>query len=223
MRYIIIEDEPLAAARVREFADKLTYLTFCGVFENAFSAMAYLKNNAVSLIFLDINIGQVSGIQFLEMAKPDCEVIILTAYQEYALKGFEMQVADYLLKPFTFERFCQATERVRGLQEKPELEKAFIFVKTQYRLEKVMLSELLYVEGARDYRRLHIGKQELMTLETFGELQEKLPGSRFIRVHKSYLVALDKIHSLERDFIRINNEMIPVSATYRKVLLEKIK
>ncbi|TFF33638.1 LytR/AlgR family response regulator transcription factor [Mucilaginibacter psychrotolerans] len=223
MKYIIIEDEPLAAGRVKQFAGKLPYLQFGAVFEKAVTAMEYLRSNQVDLIFLDINIGEISGIRFLEIARPDCAVIILSAYQDYALQGFEMQVTDYLLKPFTFERFYQAVERARSLQPKPELEKAFIFVKTQYRLEKVMLGELLYIEGARDYRRIHTTKQVLMTLQTFGELEKDLPQARFIRVHKSYLVALDKIESLEKDFIRIADRLIPVSEKYKKMVLAKLK
>jgi two-component system LytT family response regulator len=223
MKYIVIEDEPLATARVLEFAGKLPNLSMGATFENAVSAIEYLSANPVDIIFLDINIGEISGMRFLEIARPNCAVIILTAYQEYALKGFEMQVSDYLLKPFTFERFCQAVERVAKQQLKPEKEKTFIFIKTQYRLEKVMLDELLYIEGARDYRRIVTAKQELMTLETFRQLEKVLPPARFIRVHKSYVVALDKIESLEKDFVRIHNQLIPVSETYKKVLHGKIK
>jgi DNA-binding LytR/AlgR family response regulator len=221
MKYIIIEDEPLASERVREFAGRLRYLEHAASFENALPAIKYVSRHPVDLIFLDINIGELSGIQFLEIVRPSCAVIILTAYQEYALKGFELHVTDYLLKPFTFERFSQAVERVRSLQ--PQLpEKQFLFIKTQYRWEQTLLNELLYIEGARDYRRIHTLKHTFLTLETFGELEKKLPAARFIRVHKSYLVALDKIESLERDMIRIASRFIPVSETYKKLLLDKL-
>ncbi|SDF75545.1 two component transcriptional regulator, LytTR family [Mucilaginibacter pineti] len=222
MKYIIIEDEPLAAARVLEFAGRLPYLDYQASFESALPAIEYLKVNPVNLIFLDINIGEISGIQFLELVRPDCAVIILSAYQEYALKSFEMNVTDYLLKPFTFERFYMAAQRAQILQARLP-GKQFVFIKTQYRLEKVILSELLYIEGARDYRRIHTKTQALMTLETFGELELQLPLSRFIRVHKSFLVALDKIESIEKDFIRIANRLIPVSDTYKMALAEKTK
>jgi len=222
MKYIIIEDEPLAADRVLEFAGRLPYLKHQASFENAFPAIEYLKDNPIDLIFLDINIGQVSGIQFLDIVKPDCAVIIITAYQEYALKGFEMNVTDYLLKPFAFERFCQAVQRAKNLQTQLP-EKHFIFIKTQYRLEKILLRDLLYIEGARDYRRICTKTQSLMTLSTFGDLEKDLPAGRFIRVHKSYLVAIDKIESIERDFIHIANRFLPISETYKKTLLETIK
>lgn len=222
MKYIIIEDEPLATARVLDFAGRLPYLELAAAFENAVEAIGYVNNNPVDLIFLDINIGELSGIQFLEIVKPGCAVIIITAYQEYALKGFEMNVTDYLLKPFTFERFCHAVDRARSNSDKAP-EKQFLFIKTQYRLEKVMFSELLYIEGARDYRRVHALHQTIMTLQTFGELEKELPSERFCRVHKSYLVAIDKIASVEKDFIRITDVLIPVSDTYKRSFFEKIK
>lgn len=222
MKYIIVEDEPLAAARVLEFAGQLPYLQHQISFEEALPAIEYLKDNPVNLIFLDINIGKMSGIQFLDIVKPDCAVIIITAYQEYALKGFEMNVTDYLLKPFTFERFFQATERAKNLKiQLPE--KDFIFIKTQYRLEKVLLNDLIYIEGARDYRRICTKTQSIMTLSTFGDLEKDLPADRFIRIHKSYLVAIEKIESIERDFIHIANRFLPVSETYKKTLIEAIK
>jgi len=221
MRYIIIEDEPLAAAKVRDFADRLPYLQHAASFENAVPAIAHLNNNTVDLIFLDINIGELSGIQLLEIARPNCAIIILTAYQEYALKGFEMNVTDYLLKPFTFERFCQAVEKAHNFKSKLP-EKQFIFIKTQHRLEKVILNELLYIEGARDYRRIHAINQTLLTLQTFGQLEKELPANKFLRVHRSYLVALDKVTSVERDMIHIGDALIPLSETYKKVFFARI-
>jgi len=221
MNYLVLEDEPLAAARVQEFAARLPPLKLAAAFDNAVAAMKYLLDNPVDLIFLDLHLGELSGIQFLELVRPACAVIILTADPAHALKGFELRVADYLLKPFTFERFAQAVERARSLW--PELpEKQFLFIKTQYRLERVLFAELLYVEGARDYRRVHTAGHSFKTLATFGELEQQLPADRFVRVHKSYLVALDKIERLERDTLRIAARRIPVSETYKKQLLGKM-
>jgi DNA-binding LytR/AlgR family response regulator len=219
MKYIIIEDEPLASERVKTFAGHLPYLEFCAAFENAIEATLYLAKNRVDLIFLDLNIGEISGMRFLEIVRPDCAVIVLTAYHEYAIKGFDLHVTDYLLKPFTLERFCLAVSRANP--PKP-ISKEFIFIKAQYKLEKVRLDDLLYIVGARDYRHLFITDRNLTTLETFTQLEDKLPNDRFMRVHKSYLVALDKITSMEKDTILIAGRLIPVSATYRKTLLGKI-
>ncbi|MBO2012102.1 LytR/AlgR family response regulator transcription factor [Hymenobacter negativus] len=221
MKCVIIEDEPLAAERVREFAGRLPDLTIAATFDNAVPALRYLLATPVDLLFLDLHLGELSGIQLLELLRPDCAVIILTAYEQHALKGHELNVTDYLLKPFTFERFAQAVERARR-QRLPPPEPSFLFIKTQYRLERVLFEELLYIEGARDYRRLHTTVGALKTLETFGELEKKLPVAQFVRVHKSYLVALAKIESLERDVLRLAGRRIPVSETYKKQLISRM-
>src|ERR1700760_3032259 len=153
---IIIEDEPLAQDRIRGYLGRLPFMRLLGVFDNGVDAMAFLQTGEPDLIFLDINMGDFSGIQLLESMKLRSHVIISTAYHEYALKGFELQVTDYLLKPYTFERFVQAIDRVRALRTRPAIpaEKRFLFIKTEYRLEKLSLEDLLYIEGMRDYRRI---------------------------------------------------------------------
>jgi two-component system, LytTR family, response regulator len=219
---IIIEDEPLALERTKGFVSKLPFLRLAFCFDNAIDALLYLKENPVDLIFLDINIGEISGIQLLETAKPDCEVIILTAYHEYALKGFELHVTDYLLKPFTFERFQQAVERAQDNLAKKDSAKdlKFLFVKTAYRLEKILFSDLLYIEGMRDYRRIHTTGKLIMTLQTFKDFEQEIPPQIVCRVHKSFMVALDKIDAVEKDRIRIKDTVIPISETYKKIFLE---
>jgi two-component system LytT family response regulator len=153
---IIVEDEPLALERTRSYVLRLPYLNLVATFDNGIDAMLYLRANKVDLIFLDINMGEFSGIQLLETTTTASQVIITTAYNEYALKGFELNVTDYLMKPYTFERFIQAVDKVQDkLQRKEGPEKKFIFIKTEYRLEKLLLSELVYIEGMRDYRRIH--------------------------------------------------------------------
>jgi DNA-binding LytR/AlgR family response regulator len=224
IKCIIVEDEPLAAERLRSYIGKLPFLDLQASFENGIGALLHLRTNRVDLIFLDINIGEFSGIQLLETLNPQCEVIITTAYDEYALKGYDLNVADYLLKPYTFERFIQAATRVHDKLLKPGLaaEKKFIFVKTEYRLERVEFADILFIEGMRDYRRIHTPSKKIMTLQTFKELEEEIPGNIICRVHKSYMVAIDKIDSIERDLIRIGGLEIPVSDTYRKRFYELI-
>jgi len=221
---IIVEDEPLAAERLKNYIQRLPYLQLSAVFDNGIDALVYLKSNTADLIFLDINMAELSGIQLLETTSIKSEVIITTAYQEYAIKGFDLKVADYLLKPFTLERFIQAVERVQQLLEKKTAmpEQKFIFVKTAYRLEKIMLDEVLYIEGMRDYRRIVTPAKKIMTLQTFGELEGLLPATVICRVHKSYMVAIDKINAVEKDLIRIAGIEIPVSETYKKAFFERI-
>jgi len=215
---IIVEDEPLALERTRDYVLKLPFLNLRATFDNAIDALTFLKTNKVDLIFLDINLGEFSGIQMLETSAVSSQVILTTAYQEYALKGFDLKVTDYLLKPFTFERFIQAVDRVQGnLPKKPLVSsKNFIFVKTEQRLEKINLREIIYIEGMRDYRRIQTVLRSVMTLQTFAEFERQISPNVLCRVHKSFMVALDKIDSVEKDRIRIKDRVIPISETYKQ-------
>lgn len=221
---IIIEDEPLALERTKSYVEKLPSLQLISTFNNGIDALVFLQSNNVDLIFLDINMGDFSGIQLLESKHIVSQVIITTAYHEYALKGFDLNVTDYLLKPYTFERFLQAVDKALQQVSKKELmpERKFIFVKTEYRLEKLLLSEVLYIEGMRDYRKIHTLNKPLMTLQTFKDFEQEISPAVLCRVHKSFMVALDKIDSVERDMIKISNTNIPISETYKKSFFELI-
>ncbi|MEO6314701.1 MAG: LytTR family DNA-binding domain-containing protein [Chitinophagaceae bacterium] len=224
INYIIAEDEPLAIERINNYARKLPFLHQLAAFENSMEALFYLQNNKPDLIFLDINMGELSGIQLLEAARPVAQVIITSAYDEYALKGFDLHVTDYLLKPFSFERFVQAVDRVKTNLAKSDtaLERGFIFIKTANRLEKVVLADILYIEGMRDYRKIHTVSKKIMTLQTFSDLETELPRSIICRVHKSYMVAVNKIESIEKDIIKIRDVCIPVSETYKNYFFQLI-
>ena len=221
---ILVEDEPLALERLKGFVIKLPFLNLLSTFDNAFDALTFLKSNTIDLIFLDINMGEFSGIQLLETSAITSEVIITTAYHEYALKGFDLKVTDYLLKPFTFERFVQAVNRVESNLSKNEMvaDKKFIFVKTEYRLEKILLSEILFIEGMRDYRKIHCTDKKIMTLQTFSDFEKEIPAPIICRVHKSFMVSLDKIESIERNRIKIQEQYIPISETYSQTFYELI-
>jgi two-component system, LytTR family, response regulator len=229
---IIVEDEPLAMERTKMYVTCLPFLTLLNTFDNAFDALAYLKSNAVDVLFLDINLGSFSGIQLLETANLSSQVIFTTAYPDYALKGYELKVADYLLKPFTFERFVQAISRVQDLLGKKESPatppqysepKKFIFIKTEHRLEKVLLNDILFIEGMGDYRRIHTNDKRLMTLQTFGDFEKDISAHQLCRVHKSYMVAIDKIEAIERDRIKIGDTLIPISDTYKQAFFDVIQ
>jgi len=223
---IIIEDEPLALEKTKDFVTKVPFLQLSATFDNALTGLAYLNNNKVDLLFLDINMDELSGIELLESSKINSQVIITTAYQEYALKGYELQITDYLLKPFTFNRFLQAVskaqEKIVRHAAEPPLD--FIFVKTENRLEKIMLDEIVFIEGMRDYRRIHTVNKNIkvMTLQNFSEFEKVIPSSLICRVHKSYMVALKKIESVERSRIRIAGEVIPISDTYKEAFFQLI-
>jgi DNA-binding LytR/AlgR family response regulator len=214
---IIIEDEPLAMERAIEFVRKTSFLRLVNTFDNGLEAITYLKNESVDLIFLDIQMDEFSGIHLLESLNHRPSVIIISAFNEYAVKGFDYNVTDYLLKPYTFERFMQAALKVYDNHKPKNIDfQDFIFVRTEYRLQKILLENILFIAGMRDYRQIHTTEKKIMTLETFKELELKLPSNKFIRVHKSYLVSLNKIESIERDRIKIQNELIPISETFRE-------
>lgn len=223
---IIIEDEPLALEKTKDFVGKVPFLELSATFDNALMGLAYLQSNKVDLLFLDINMDELSGIELLESSKITSQVIITTAYQEYALKGYELQITDYLLKPFSFNRFLQAVNKAQGnlVQLNSTAQPEFLFVKTENRLEKIMLNEIVYIEGMRDYRRIHtVNKsRKIMTLQNFSEFEKLIPSNLVCRVHKSYMVALNKIESVERSRIKIADQLIPVSETYKEAFFHLI-
>jgi len=221
---IIIEDEPLALEKMKDFVNKVPFLHLSATFDNALNGLTYLNNNKVDVLFLDINMDELSGIELLESSKINSQVIITTAYQQYALKGYELQITDYLLKPFTFNRFLQAVNKAQEnlVHRTFEVQPDFIFVKTENRLEKIMLNEIVYIEGMRDYLRIHTVNKKIMTLQNFSELEKLIPSSLVCRVHKSYMVALNKIESIERSRIKIADQIIPVSETYKEAFLQLI-
>jgi len=213
---IIIEDEPLAMERAKEFVQKVSFLRLMQTFDNGLDAISYLKTESVDLIFLDIQMDEFTGIHLLESLNQRPEVIIVSAFNEYAVKGFDLNVTDYLLKPYTFERFLSAALKVFDKIKSTKKDvQDFVFIKTEYRLEKVFFDQILFIEGMRDYRKIHTSEKKIMTLESFKELESKLPSNQFVRVHKSYLVSLNKIESIERDRIIIQKDLIPISDTFR--------
>lgn len=221
---IIIEDEPLALERTKSFVSKIPFLNLCGTFDNALDGLAYLKANKVDLLFLDINMDELSGIELLESSKIDSKVIITTAYHEYAIKGYELNVTDYLLKPFTFDRFLKAVNKAQenSIKSEKTIPQDFIFVKTENRLEKINFSDILFIEGMRDYRRIHTINKKIMTLQNFSEFEQIIPTNLVCRVHKSYMVGINKIESIERMRIKIASQIIPISETYKETFFQLI-
>lgn len=214
---IIIEDELPAREKLSAFVKEINSLNLLNVFDNALDATSFLSENTVDLIFLDIELGRLSGIDFLKSLKNCPNVIITTAYTDYAIISYEFNIIDYLLKPYSFERFFQAVTKFQQsnntLSEKPE---PYIFIKTEYRIEKVNLSDILYIEGMKDYLRIVCEKEKLMTLLSFKKIMEKLPQEMFVRVHNSFVVSIDKIESIERDRIKMGNNLIPISKSNKK-------
>jgi two-component system, LytTR family, response regulator len=227
---IAIDDEPLALSKLEGFISRVPDLRLVRTFDNAIEAVVWLKENHADLIFLDIQMEQLTGIQFLEVTGTTSSIIITSAYDQYAIKGFELNVTDYILKPFSFQRFLQAVSKVIDQVSKNKNSRSssagnegFIFVKTEYRLERVDIDQILYIEGMKDYLRIICTDKKIMTLQSFSKIEESLPKARFCRVHKSFIVSIDKIKSIERNVIVIADHRIPVSNTYRESFFSRIR
>jgi len=227
---IAIDDEPLALSKLEGFVSRVPDLRLMRTFDNPVEAVGWLNENKTDLIFLDIQMEQLTGIQFLEAIRSTSRIIFTTAYDQYAIKGFELNVTDYLLKPFSFQRFLQSVNKVMDFYaQKTDIHSAnyendsFIFVKTEYRLERVDINTILYIEGMKDYLRIICADKKIMTLQSFAKIEDSLPAKNFCRVHKSFIVAIDKIKSVERGVILIADKRIPVSNTYKENFYSKIK
>ncbi len=234
---IAIDDEPLALDIIKAYCAKVPFLNLAGTFSNAIDTLEYLRHNTVDLMFLDIQMDELTGIQLLNSLKNKPLVIFTTAYDHYALQGFDLDVLDYLLKPIPFERFVKgANKALEQIQKQtatatPHKEErtlktsspAFFFVKTETRMEKVNASEVLYVEGMGDYWRIVTTNRRIMTLMNARGIEEILREPDFCRVHKSFFVSIDKIEFVERKQIKIGEIMIPISDTYQKNFFELIE
>uniref|UniRef100_UPI00321785F2 LytR/AlgR family response regulator transcription factor n=1 Tax=uncultured Draconibacterium sp. TaxID=1573823 RepID=UPI00321785F2 len=231
MNCIAVDDELLALKKIQRFAEKIDYLNLLGTFDNALSTFSFLRENKVDLIFLDIQMDEFTGIQLLETIKDPPYVILTTAFDEYALKAYELDVVDYLLKPIPFERFVKAVEKVYARFLKDSNHAApmqqtmasnnqpappdYTFIKSGNKTVKVYFDKILYIEGQRDYLQIHTEDSKIMTLLNFKKMQELLDPNKFIRVHKSYIIAVDKINYIENNAIKIKDKLIPVSSTYK--------
>jgi two-component system LytT family response regulator len=232
---IAIDDEPLALEIIKDYCSKVTFLNLLKTFDNAIESIEYIRSNKIDLIFLDIQMEELNGIQLLNALKQRPFVIFTTAYERYAIQGFELDVVDYMLKPISFERFIKGVNKVyERLQmepggTKPEngktkpAEPSFFFVKTETRMERIENNDVLYVEGMGDYWRIVTKNRRIMTLMNAKKLEEILHEPQFCRVHKSFFIALDKIESIERNRIKIGDQYIPVSETYHKAFFDLVE
>jgi len=224
---ITIDDEPLALKQMASYIRKVEYLNLCKEFDNAIDASSYLKSNKIDLIFLDIEMDEFTGLDFLESLHIKPYVILTTAYSEYALKGYEYHVSDYLLKPISYNKFIKSVDRVYDLiYPKTELSthhnlsnnKDFIFLKTEYKLRKMKFIDILYIKSMGNYMLVKtVDKETIFTLMNFKETLELLPENDFIRIHKSYIISVEKIESISRTTVEINGEEIPVGESYRQL------
>lgn len=219
MRCIIVDDEPLAHEILSDYVSKIKEFELVNTYTNPIEAFSSIEKDKIELIFLDVQMPELTGIQFLKLLGKKCKVILTTAYPEYALDGYEHNVVDYLLKPISFERFQKASDKLLTstavYTEETGADLDHIFIKTEHKIIRVDLSSILYIEGLKDYISIYTANERILTLMNMKKVEELLPSKRFIRVHKSYIVSLEKIKSIEKNRIYVNEQGIPIGDTYK--------
>lgn len=224
---VVIDDELPAIKQMEVYIKRLPFLNLLQSFNNAIEPIAFLQNNQVDLLFLDIEMEGFTGLQLIKTLRHQPKIILTTAYDQYALDAYNLNVSDYLLKPISFERFIIAIDRIYDSfhHQKPieasgsHYKRDYFFVKTDYKMQRIDFKDILFVEGMKEYLKIHTVNANILVLQNFKNLEESLPEYQFIRVHKSYLVAISKIESVERNRIKIGEELIPVSETYKDALM----
>lgn len=222
---IIVDDEPSGRKIIEEYISETPFLELVGKAENPLKAFTLLENFPVDLIFLDVQMPKLNGIDFLKTLKNPPMVILTTAFSEYALQGFELDVIDYLLKPISIERFLKASNKAKEffeMRNKDSKPKDYFFVKCNSKFEKILFDELLFVEAANNYVLIHTKDKRLITYLTFKGIEEILPADEFIKVHKSFIVALSKIENLDTEEIKVGSNIIPISRNLKDDVMERI-
>jgi len=228
IRCLVVDDEPLALHIVEDYISKVPFLKLVKSTTNPIEALTLVQQGEIDLVFLDVQMPELTGIQFLKISNGKAKVILTTAYPEYALEGYELDVVDYLLKPIAFDRFFKSVQKAQGIIQpsvKPitapeptqqnDFLSDFIFVKSEHKIQKVYLRDILFIEGLKDYISIFTPAERIITLQNMKKMEDALPEKHFIRVHKSYIVSLNKIDSIERSRIWIGEKIIPVGDTYR--------
>lgn len=225
---VIIDDEPLARKGLREYIADTGFLNLLGEFDSPLKATELLGSGQVQLLFLDIQMPRITGLDFFKSLQHPPPVIFTTAYPQYALEGFEVNALDYLVKPFSFDRFFKAALKakeyyeVRETNNKEAVESDFFFIKADNKLVKILFEEVLFVEALQNYVTIHTVAKKFMTYLTFKAVEDYLPADKFLKVHKSYIVAASKIDSIEANDIRIGQHHIPISRNQKDEVMEKL-
>lgn len=229
---LIVDDEPIARDILESHLQKVDAVKVVATCKNAIEAFNEINANTVDLIFLDINMPEISGLSFAKSINKNIKVIFTTAYREYAIDGFNLQAVDYLLKPISFERLLQAVNKYLGENSveinnsTSEIEKSnndFIFVRSDRKMVKINFSEIIYIESLSDYVKIHLQDKMIVTRETITSIEAKLPQKDFIRIHRSYIVSIATIESFTNEFIEIKKKALPISRSYKKDVLDRLE
>lgn len=222
---IIIDDEPLARNGLKEYINDIGFLNLVGEFDNPLNATAILGSGTVQLVFLDILMPKITGIEFLKTLSNPPAVIFTTAYPQYAIEGFEVNALDYLVKPISFERFLKAALKAKDLFDQKEMKtegQEYFFIKVDNTLVKLLYDDILFVEALQNYVTIHANLKKHISYLTFKSVEEYLPADRFIKVHKSYIVSADKVNSIDGNEICIGQHRIPISRGLKDEVMDKL-
>ncbi|OWP64911.1 DNA-binding response regulator [Hymenobacter amundsenii] len=234
---IVVDDEPLALKVLVDFCQQVPFLVLKGQFQEALAAAAFLQDTPVDVVFLDIQMPRLTGLQLAQLLPvPRPRIIFTTAHPHYAVQSYELPALDYLLKPISFERFVQAAHRARAallppaapvphpvIPESPEAADEALFVRHDGRLRRVLVDDIYYVEGQKEYLMYYTATGKLLILQSFRKLEEQLPAGRFVRIHKSYLINLRHLEFVERHRVQVHGVPLPIGETYRDGLLEVLR
>ena len=228
IKCIIVDDEPLAIEIVESYVSRIDQLQLQGTFRNAVQAFAYLQEHSVDLIFLDIQMPKLSGIEFLKTLKNPPKVIFTTAYRDYAIDGFDLEVIDYLLKPIPFERFLKAVAKVMHQQPSPvqptkKVETSaddYVYFKVDKKMIKTKMAAVLFIESVKDYVKVRTDEKEIITQQKISYLEESLPHQQFLRIHRSFIVNIDKIDAYSATDVEIGKHSIPIGRNYKNDVMK---
>ncbi len=221
LKCVVVDDEPMAREIIETYIAKTPNLGLISSCKNAAEAILFVQENEVDLFFLDINMPEISGLSLAKIIHNKSQVIFTTAYREYAIDGFNLNVVDYLLKPIAFDRFLQAVQKV-SLSEITTTNSDFMFVRSDRKMVKIDFNSILYVESLSDYVKIFTIDKIITIRETISSLEEKLPIKKFIRIHRSFIISFKNITSYTNEFIEINHKALPISRSYKESVLQKL-
>jgi DNA-binding LytR/AlgR family response regulator len=214
---IVIDDEPLAIELLKKYIAKIYFLELKGAFTDPFEAKKLLESTPVDILFLDIQMPDINGIEFSKIITKEIAVIFTSAFSEYAVEGFNVDAIDYLLKPIEYDRFLKSVYKAKEYIDyinNQEIQEGYIFVKSDYQMVKINLKDILYIEGLDDYIKIHLPQKPVLTLMTLKTISQKLPPREFMRVHRSYIVPVSKIENVSKSKIKIAGREIPIGVSY---------
>ncbi|WBX70664.1 LytR/AlgR family response regulator transcription factor [Tenacibaculum retecalamus] len=231
IKYIIVDDETASHDNIKDYASNLSYLSFQKSCYNAFEALEYLNKNSIDLIFLDINMPKLSGLEFIKTLSNPPKIIITTAYKEFALEGYELNIDDYLLKPFNFSRFLKSVTKVSNalaikatpIKNTETTEDSKIFIKEDKKYYQIKLKDILFMEAYGNYVKIHMIDKTIISHQTLTSFTHNLPENKFLRVHKSFIISIDKIELIEGNRIKIQTHQIPIGKMYKLNVNKLIK